>query len=459
MNKRDYAGWKDVFAFSFVQGVKDKSFRGFLIICSLILLLALPVSTWFKNRDTALVDCSIEKITVYNESGLPIEVSTLLKDQRYSGVEVTTETTLDYDAYVKQLEESKYCKETLVKLEYVEDMACFRMLFVKAASSGISDKDYNQMVEDFQTGFQEARKQIVEVTKEQEEMLAQSVDSQVSIVEVDENGNIMEEEDDKVEGVSLEEYTILLAANVIVVFLISFTGGSIANSVVTEKSTRVVEYLMINVRPMALIVGKILASILQVVIQFAVLGCCYGLSWLITNSLFGMAHKENAGTLEMVYGLLAQVSPLYLVVSLAVIIFGVLFFCIVAGLAGASVSKLEELAEGMKLYQLCMVGGSYLGLGLCIVEMIGGVSSTVINAFCLVPIAAPFVIPANLLLGKISIIVALIGLALLVLITILLFSFTAKVYEAMIFYNGSVLKLKDIISIAKNRGRGRKEAK
>ena len=47
--------------------------------------------------------------------------------------------------------------------------------------------------------------------------------------------------------------------------------------------------------------------------------------------------------------------------------------------------------------------------------------------------------------------IALISMVILLVVTGLLFSFTAKVYESMIFYNGKALKLKDILQIAKNR--------
>ena len=47
--------------------------------------------------------------------------------------------------------------------------------------------------------------------------------------------------------------------------------------------------------------------------------------------------------------------------------------------------------------------------------------------------------------------ISLISLAILIIVVGVLFSFTAKVYESMIFYNGKVLKLKDILQIAKNR--------
>jgi ABC-2 type transport system permease protein len=83
--------------------------------------------------------------------------------------------------------------------------------------------------------------------------------------------------------------------------------------------------------------------------------------------------------------------------------------------------------------------------------VMGGGNQLFNNICCLLPISAPFVVPACVILGKVSTGIAVISMVLLLVVTILLFSFTAKVYESMIFYNGKVLKLKDILQIAKNR--------
>ena len=109
------------------------------------------------------------------------------------------------------------------------------------------------------------------------------------------------------------------------------------------------------------------------------------------------------------------------------------------------------MAEGLKLYQMLLVVGSYVGIFLCIMQMMGKVSDVVVNICCIQPLSAPFVLPANLLLGKVGVVTGLVSLAVVTVCTAALFSFTAKVYESMIFYNGNVLKLKDILQIAKNR--------
>lgn len=70
---------------------------------------------------------------------------------------------------------------------------------------------------------------------------------------------------------------------------INMSGSQIALAIVTEKSTRVVEYLMINVRPMALIVGKIMASLTTVLIQFA----AYGVSYLLSRGLGDDVRRQS----------------------------------------------------------------------------------------------------------------------------------------------------------------------
>ncbi|MDE7224706.1 MAG: hypothetical protein K2O34_13125, partial [Acetatifactor sp.] len=157
--------------------------------------------------------------------------------------------------------------------------------------------------------------------------------------------------------------------------------------------------------------------------------------------------QQASGVLEMLAGL----NAVSILLAVVMVLVGVLLFSIVAGLAGASVSKMEEMAEGLKMYQMLMVIGSYIGIFLCIMQMMGKVSDVVVNICCILPLSAPFVLPGNLLLGKVGMGTAVASLAVVSLFTAALFVFTARVYESMIFYNGNVLKLKDILQIAKNR--------
>lgn len=450
MKKNDFTGWKEVFCFSFLQGVKQKSFVVFLIVMGAFLLLFKPVSTLIRqNGQNEENKSEITDLTVYDETGLNIDYTGALPADRYSGTLVAAGEKDGYEKHKKALEESGESTEVIVKITY-EDEGYFHLTFVKSAKAALEDKDCRKMAEQFEEFFVKAKMEAVDVHEEQYDFINQPVSSRIMFTS--ESGEIDISEEN--ESISMEEYYILFAGTVIVMMIISFSGSSIAVSVVTEKSTKVVEYLMMNVRPMALIAGKIAAALATILLQFAVMGVCYFLSLFIDMGLTGAAENQQLPTAQDSAFVLDKIPGLQIgniVIAMVIILIGVLFFGILAGLAGASVSKMEEMAEGMKIYQMFMMAGYFVGIFLCITQMSGSASQTVINICCMVPVAAPFVVPGHLLLGKIGMGTALLGGALLTVVTAVLFSFTARVYEALIFYNGNVMKLKDIIQIAKVR--------
>lgn len=454
MKRSDYAGWKEVFSFSLRQEMKQKSFRGLLIVMCVLILAFVPVSTWLSQRgEEQEKDTEVSLLTIYDETGLHIDYTHALEGERYAAMQVAQVYGEGFEEHVKTLEESEDSTELIVHIAY-EEAGYFNLTFVKAASAALKDKDCDKLTEDFESFFQDARISAVDVSQEQLDFINQPVETRIE--HTTSEGEITPEEEG--EGISMTEYYVLLAGIVIVMMIVNMGGGQIAFSIVTEKSSRVVEYLMINVRPMALIVGKILAALTTVIIQFAAYGVCYLISSGISGLLFGNAGtflgSTQGGETQQMSGIgamFAGVNAGTVLLAFIMILAGVFFYSIVAGLAGASVSKMEEMSEGLKLYQMLLVVGSYIGIFLCIMQMMGNVSQTVVNICCVIPLSAPFVMPANLLLGKLSMPVALISLALVLLSTAVLFSFTAKVYESMIFYNGNVLKLKDILQIAKNR--------
>ncbi len=163
---------------------------------------------------------------------------------------------------------------------------------------------------------------------------------------------------------------------------------------------------------------------------------------------------ESAGNY---LSLLSGVNVPNVIIAILLILAGILFYSIIAGVAGASVSKLEEMAEGLKLYQFVMITGSYMGIFLCIIQLSGGGNEMLTNIFCIFPISSPFIAPVSILLGKISMGCAVLGLVALLICVAGLFLFASRVYESLIFYNGKVLKTKDILQIAKNRKKALKK--
>lgn len=443
MKKSDFLGWKEVFAFSFEQGVKEKAFVVFLVIMFLVMLLATPVTTFFKQDDGEVKSSSIRTLQVYDLTGLPIAYAEAKLQDGYDKVQVVLAgTTLDaYETYVEKLAKEEAEAALAVKVEYSPEQG-FVLTYVKPAK-GVEEEDAEGLADQFTAYFELAKLTAIDVTIEQYAFLNRPVNTESVFLNA--SGEVVPPSQE--ESISLDQYYILLAGIVIITLFVSFSGGNIATSIVTEKSTRVIEYLMINVRPMALLTGKILGSLALTVVQFGVIGIGYVGSKYLTAALFGEQTQTESSFLEF----LVNIDLFSAITAAVMILAGILIFAILAGLAGASASKLEETQESMKLFQMAMLVGTYGGIFLCIMQLTGMNAELLVSIFSLIPIFAPFIVPANLLLGEISVGYAWISIVLTLAVGAALFWFAARVYEALIFHTGKVLKLKDIIGIAKAR--------
>lgn len=453
MKKSDYTGLKEVFTFSFLQDLKSAAFRYSLAIISVIIIVGIPVIGYIANKQNGDVGrTQIERLNCVNDTEFDFAFDKILSGDRYEGLEVSKSKFDEFEQLVTKMEEDPDSNSVVAKITYEEGL--FYITFVKSVSSDFSDEDYDQMITDFQEGFEREKINAVGVSKEQLELVQMPVEYGVKVAQTDNDGKtiIADENQNKNKEITFSEYTILLGAIIVVMMIVNIAGGKISNQIVTEKTTKVIEYLMINVRPMALILGKILSELLIVAIEIFVMTVAFIIGSSISGSLFGKADFTDDNSIMVFLRELSELSPIKAILCLLVIIMGVLFFAILAGLAGASVSKMDELAEGMKMYQFVLLVGTYAGIGLCIAQMSTKVSSTVVSAVCMIPFSTPFVLPGNLILGKVGVATAVAGLAILTIVTVLMYVFTSRVYEAMIFYNGKVLKFKDIVGIAKRRG-------
>ena len=468
MKKSDYTGWKEVFLFSLVQGMKEKVYYGFLIFISIAMILSQPVASFIQNLkgEEEAYRSKVTSLTVYDLTDLGIDYGKALSGEEFEGI--VLDQKYGQEAFMKHVNRFRVLKkgdnageskELIVRVTF-EEGKFFNLIFVKPTYTALKDSDCKKVMEAFEEHFDKVRRTAVEMDAEQVAELNREVETKVEFIT--ESGEILPEEK-KTEAIPMEEYTLLLLGIMVVMMVINLAGGTIMVSITIEKSTRVVEYLMINIRPMALIVGKILSSLVLVIIQLAVMGCSYLISSLLSLLLFGekrvtadsIAASSNMDVANIMETL-SQISLGDILVALIVIACGIMLFCILAGLAGASVSKMEELGEGMKLYQLILMGGTYLGIGMCISLISGGDNQAFVYICSLLPISAPFVVPASLLLGKIPMWIALISVGIMLVLVAGLFVFTARVYESMILYNGSVLKLKDIIQIAKTNSKSQR---
>ena len=257
------------------------------------------------------------------------------------------------------------------------------------------------------------------------------------------------------------KYNIIYFSLMIFLFILAYGGERIASGIIVEKSSKIMDMLLVSVEPMAIVTGKVVANLLILFIQVLGMALSFGVSLVINGLIFNDGNIYMPKLLKSVFDAenFKGANALNIVVSLLIFVAGFFVYGLIAGVAGASVSKIEDMAEGVKVYSVLLVICAYFVMYIVIGR--NYVSGNVVAMVAeILPITALFITPAAMITGYVSLSTGLISLGILVVSIYILMNFVANIYESMVYYNGKPLKIKEIINISKmkksNKKRGEK---
>lgn len=442
MKKSSISGWRDVFAFTLTQTLKNKAYRISFLIMALIAVVSMPLIQFLtKGGEANSAETSpVAKVYVQNETSLPELDFSLLKQTDTFKDTVFTNLTEDYDTVSQRIEKSE--RDSVI-LTIKEQNNSFVLAFAKASKGPVKDGAIALLGEKMTDTFHSLRLTAGGVTKEQNELIGAKVNTKT--VKLDAQGNPVLETD---KAISMNEYWFIYGILFFLMMVNLMASSHVASSVVMEKSSRIVEYLLISVKPLALMVGKILAMLCAVLIQIISLMVLVFVSNKVSAS---MSSGSKAGIMNQYIpdNIFQNLNIGNILLCLILIGLGMIFYAVLAGMAGATVSKMEELNEGMTLLTIATLIGVYIGIGAANVLMGSGSNAYVIFAF-LFPLSSPFILPGAILIGKADFLIAAGAIILQIILNILMFSFVASIYETLILHNGNRIRLKDLFKL--NRG-------
>jgi ABC-2 type transport system permease protein len=442
MNKSSISGWRDVFTFTLVQTLKSKAFIISYIIFLLLAIASMPVMNKFMsaNKDAANGPSPVRKVYVKNETTLPaMEFSEVLKDDRFR--HITFESLKEgYDTVAKRIEESE--KDSVI-LMVKESEGTFALDFIKASSGPVKDDGLQQLTQAVGKQFDLFKIEALGITDKQLAMIKAKVKTAVSMADV--NGVEIIEKDT---SISSTQYWFIYGILFITMMVNIMASTQVATAIVTEKSTRVIEYLLISVKPLAIMIGKIMAMLTAVLLQFVTTIILLFASNKLTQNI----STEGGDSVLSHYlpkDIFQNLNMVNILLCLILIILGMIFYATLAGLAGATVSRIEEISEGLTLFTLTNMVGVYIGMAASGILMGAGINGFVIFSF-LFPLSSPFILPGAILIGKASLPLAAGSIVLQVLFIALLLKFVAKIYATLIMHNGSTIKVKQLFKISKS---------
>ena len=279
---------------------------------------------------------------------------------------------------------------------------------------------------------------------------------------------------------SAMNYFIPLVVSLVLFILIFSYGQTVAQSIATEKTSKVMELLLTSVRPLAVVIGKVLAMGLVSFMTFAIIGTVGSISFAV-SAPFGwmgkaleiardpavieeinqaaqavqgsMSLSSEAEIAQAVGELTAVFTPLNILLIVVIFLLGFLFYSLIAALVGASISRMEDLQAAMQPYALFGVFGMYLAYFPVIFNIesmeTGTASTNPVQIFSyFFPVSSPFALPSAILLGTLTPLQSVLATLLLAAAVVVVAIIVSKVYEAIILHNGNRIKPADIIKLA-----------
>lgn len=224
---------------------------------------------------------------------------------------------------------------------------------------------------------------------------------------------------------------------ILLFMLISFSTSFIVQAVMQEKTSKLVELLMVSVKPLALIAGKILAAMF--VVAAGLMFACLGLAASrMVMGLLGLNAGVGMGFSQIVQGL-NLVSLLVILVS---VLLGYFSFAILAGISGASCATVSESSAAASAAMMVSMVGYIAGMSTSALKMSSG-----IRVMCVIPFFSVYVAPGRFLLGDIGFGLLALAWLLQAAMGALLAKGCAAVYGALLIHRGERIGLRQIIGM------------
>ncbi|MFQ7565649.1 MAG: ABC transporter permease [Clostridium perfringens] len=229
-------------------------------------------------------------------------------------------------------------------------------------------------------------------------------------------------------GNASHERMALVYALVFGIYIITLTFGSmVANSVIEEKSNRIMETLITMAKPMELFFGKVLGI------------CAVGLTQIAVILGSGLIMLKTSGTsLEVLSSLNLNASIIFAFV--AYLLLGYLTFSMLYAAVASLATSSQDVKSSLGAITLVFVGVFLLAMN-CMFN----IESTLAKVFSYIPFASPLIMFERIVLSKVTFMEILITTIINVGFIILVGFFSSKLYKKGTLHYGKKASLIKII--------------
>ncbi len=441
MKKKGLQGTGAVFRFTFRQQTGKTGWRLTTLLPALLLLIGIPLIMLLALRsgDEEVTETPVTAVFVADETGIPSDYAVLKEtgDPVFRGLDYIPVS--DAEAAIAAAGQREGALALLTTL----GENGYELTVVRPEGTALTASDARNYTNYLQDAFPAVAREKSGLTEEQLAELSSVVLSAASTGAAWRDDSIK----DSYETIrEVLEMALPYLGIMLLYFMVLVYGQGIAGSVILEKSSKLMDTMLLSLQPQALILGKTLAGWLAGVAQMviwvagAVLGCVLG-RFLVLQIEPG----STMGILQF-FSMLGAASGLFtlpnVLAAVLLILAGFLMYCAIASVGGALASKPEDLGSCNSIFTLLLLVSFFL-------TMFGESSSSrsfVSNAAWMnyVPFTAVMSTPARALLGQVPLYTALISLILTLAVALLAVLAAGKLYRLLVFRRGDPPKIADV---------------
>ncbi len=230
-------------------------------------------------------------------------------------------------------------------------------------------------------------------------------------------------------------YSIQYAYSILVMIVCIFAATYIVRAILEEKSSKLVETLLVSIKSEDMILGKILAVITFIFSMVISIIAAFVLSYFVTGmfrdtSFIGDKLADMGITSEIL-----NIGPDIIVIALVSALLACVTLSLIAALSGAGCSSMEDM-ESANMTSTMVILVCYM--------------ATVIAALfmSLCPFISAFAAPAYYITGDIGIGIVIASWLIQFICIFLIYKASGKIYDRLIMYKGSRMKMTRILGMA-----------
>ena len=403
---RDLSGTGQVYRFTLSQLLKSRANRVTLIIMVLLAAVSMPLTALLGGETPETSDTAgLASVRVDNRTDLVLD---------FSG-----------DAYWADTDFSADAGEPDAVVTITGDETGYQVAVNGGETADAGE--LSQLAETARQAVRDACLQAAGLSSRQLEALTASTG----------------EEDSHEDG-----FWVQYGYSILAMILCLMSASYVIRAVVEEKDSRLVELLLVSVKPMALLAGKILAVMAFTFGWLLAMLAGLGVSCGLTAGLMGpgVLQKQLSGLLAAVPRVqedLWQAAGVLLVLLVSLGL-GYLTMSLIGGVAGACCSGMEEAGEATGPVMLLTMAGY---LASCVVGAVPSGPVAVFSTLC--PVVSIFCAPVQFAGGNVSIWLVLASWAIQAAMIWGLLTLASRVYAGLIVHRGSRVKLRELMSMAK----------